>query len=236
MIECQPSSLDLAHCMRCSGSSGEQVQWSFNWMLLQVLVKARLIICIFIKSINYYSTWETCFSCCRPLSSITIEAIQDWRELNRIHWLSHHTSLNCDSTNCCSSYFSHCRPLSSITFECSFQMKRIEVRAFQDIAFPSLVIPPTICCIACRAFRGDCRSLFSVVIRVLSWSTSAPGIITTKHVRRILRLTSGLCGLSECLIWPLSVSQRPITRSCPWSCLVVSMLRRYQTHESLFLN
>jgi hypothetical protein len=109
----------------------------------------------------------------------------------------------------CSSRFSSCKSLSSVTFESDSRLKRIEAHAFQHTTLHSVTIPPTVCQIACDAFPSN------YYISVLSCN-SCPELEqwcaerdrnSTVDFRRILRLSSGLPCLSECLL-DLSVFER----------------------------
>lgn len=52
----------------------------------------------------------------------------------------------------------------SITFEADSSLKRIETRAFSVTAFGWVVIPPTLCYIACDEFSGNCQiSVFDCI-------------------------------------------------------------------------
>jgi hypothetical protein len=109
----------------------------------------------------------------------------------------------------CSSCFLSCGSLSSITFESDSSVKRIEAHAFQHTSLRLVMIPPTVCHMACDAFQGDCH--ISVLIRDSSvelkqWCAEHDRD-STVDFRRILRLSSGLPCLSECFL-DLSVFER----------------------------
>jgi hypothetical protein len=105
--------------------------------------------------------------------------------------------------------FSFCESLSSITFESNSRLKRIDARALQNTSLRSVVIPPTVCYIACNAFPEDCQiSVFGCNLcpELDRWCAERR-CDSTADFRRFLRLGSGLPCLSECL-FDLSVFER----------------------------
>jgi serine/threonine protein kinase len=109
----------------------------------------------------------------------------------------------------CLSCFSSSESLSLITFEGDSRLTRIEAHAFDLTDLHSVMIPSTVCCIACDAFPVDCH------ISILSCN-SCPELEqwcaerdsnSSVDFRRILRLGSGLPCLSQCLL-DLSVFER----------------------------